>query len=53
MLFMLLVMQMNLEREARQLRKEVMFLVLVLEQLAMENLGPLLINLQWKILVHY
>ena len=53
MLFMLPVMQMNLEREARQLRKEVMFLVLVLEQLAMENLGPLLINLQWKILVHY
>jgi len=53
MLFMLLVMQMNLEREARQLRKEVMFLVLVLEQLAMENLGPLLINLLWKILVHY
>jgi len=53
MLFMLRVMQMNLEREARQLRKEVMFLVLVLEQLAMENLGPLLINLQWKILVHY
>ena len=53
MLFMLLVMQMNLEREARQLRKEVMFLVPVLEQLAMENLGPLLINLLWKILVHY
>ena len=53
MLFMLPIMQKNLEREARQLRKEVMFLVLVLEQLAMENLGPLLINLQWKILVHY
>jgi len=27
MLFMLLVMQMNLEREALELRKEVMFLV--------------------------
>ena len=53
MLFMLPIMQKNLEREARQLTKEVMFLVLVLEQLAMENLGPLLINLQWKILVHY
>ena len=44
MLFMLLVMQMNLEREAPQLRKEVMFRVPVLEQLAMGNFGPILIN---------
>ena len=45
MLFMLLVMQMNLEREALQLRKEVIFLVPVLEQLAMGNFCPILINL--------
>ena len=37
MLFMLPVMQMNLEREARQLTKEVMFLVLVLEQLQQDH----------------
>ena len=41
MLFMLLVMQMNLEREALELRKEVMFLV------------PIPINLLWEILVQY
>jgi len=44
MLFMLLVMQMNLEREALELRKEVMFLVPVPDQLAMGNFSPILIN---------
>ena len=48
MMFMLPVMpvmQLNFEREALELRKDVVFLLLVPDQLAMENLGLVLSNL--------